>query len=47
MLPHQKFLILKIAKKLIVKLELSLRPNLVFYYITLDKVRELVVLDVF
>ena len=33
MSPHQEFLILKIAYMLIVKLDLSLRPNLVFHYI--------------
>ena len=47
MLPHQEFLILKIAYQLIVKLDLSLRPNLVFHYIPLDTGRKLNTFDVF
>ena len=41
MLAHQEFLILKIAKKPIVKLDLSLKPYLVFHYIPLDIERKL------
>ena len=46
-MPHQKFVILKIAYKPFVKLDLSLRTNLFFYCILLDTGRELNILDVF
>ena len=36
MIPHQELLILKIACKFIVKLDLSLRPYLVYHYIPRD-----------